>query len=56
MFLWQSDRQQALQTFMKNNPNLNEFENKLKELEFVSVEIRSVHPMIAVGPIAVFTG
>ncbi|XP_052816057.1 dynein axonemal heavy chain 5-like isoform X6 [Mya arenaria] len=53
--IWQEDREESLEKFMKDNPKLSEFESKIKYYEEMERDINSEPVCYDVGPIALFT-
>jgi len=54
--IWQEDRDESLEKFMKDQPKLSEFESKIKYYEEMEVDINNEPVYYDVGPIALFTG
>lgn len=54
-FIWEKKRETALAEFLENDPQVSEFEGKLKELISLSNEINSYPEFIEIGAIAVET-
>jgi len=53
--IWENDRDEELETFLKDNPKLSEFEHKIKYYEELEVNINAEPEYYDVGPIALFT-
>ncbi|CAF3729197.1 unnamed protein product [Adineta steineri] len=53
--LWQKDDEEELKSFLSNDPNVSEFENKIKYYEELSSSINSQLEFLSVGPLAIFT-
>ncbi|XP_060585698.1 dynein axonemal heavy chain 5-like, partial [Ruditapes philippinarum] len=53
--IWEKDREEDLEAFLKDNPKLTEFESKIKYYEELEVSINSQPEYYDVGPIALFT-
>lgn len=53
--IWEIDREEDLQVFLKDSPNLNEFEQKVYRYEELERDIVSMQENVRVGPIAIFT-
>ena len=54
--IWQQDRDEELNEFMKQDPHLSEFEAKILYYEELEQEINSEQEHYDVGPIALYTG
>jgi dynein heavy chain len=54
-FIWEKNRETALKEFLENDPQVSEFEAKLKEFNTLSNEINSYPEFIEIGAIAVET-
>ena len=54
--IWEKDREEDLELFLKDNPKLTEFESKIKYYEELEVSINGQPEYYDVGPIALFTG
>ena len=54
-FIWEKNRETALKEFLENDPQVSEFEAKLKEFNTLSNEINSYPEFIESGAIAVET-
>ncbi|XP_053402509.1 dynein axonemal heavy chain 5-like isoform X4 [Mercenaria mercenaria] len=53
--IWENDREEELENFLKDNPKLTEFEWKIKCYEELEVSINGEPEYYDVGPIALFT-
>jgi len=54
-FIWEKDRDSDLKAFLAAEPQVSEFEAKLKEFNTLSTEVNSYPEYIAVGAIALVT-
>ena len=54
--IWEKDHDEDLEIFMKDDPKLSEFEQKIKYYEELEVEINGEPEYYDVGPIALYTG
>ncbi|GFO43348.1 dynein heavy chain 5, axonemal [Plakobranchus ocellatus] len=53
--IWEKDREEAMEEFMKDDPKLSEFEAAIKGFEDMEVEINSLPEYYDAGPIALYT-
>ena len=54
--IWEKDRDEDLEIFLKDDPKLSEFEQKIKYYEELENEIAAESEFYDVGPIALYTG
>ena len=54
--IWEKDRDEDLDIFLKDDPKLGEFEQKIKYYEELEMEIAAESEYYDVGPIALYTG
>jgi len=54
--VWQDDRDVAMETFMKTNPQLAEFEQQINFYRQLDEQFMAEPEYYNVGPIAIFTG
>ncbi|KAK7469850.1 hypothetical protein BaRGS_00036128, partial [Batillaria attramentaria] len=53
--IWEKDRDEEMEEFMKDDPKLSEFEAQIKHYEQLEVEIMGFKEYYDVGPIALYT-
>ena len=54
--IWEKDRDEDLEIFLKDDPKLSEFEQKIRYYEELEMEIAAESEYYDVGPIALYTG